>query len=143
MLIVFSFSDIKIAEAEEEKAEETPAPLLEIEEIEDIHGVLQDGSAPGEKLVLLNEELCVGEVFLEGDLSADDHRPRHDDENDDDDDDDASDLARSLEPHPSRRTSRSGASSSAPRAARYVLPNKRREVGERGRREKVFECPGE
>ena len=98
-----------------------------------------------QKLILLNEDLCVGEVCLEeddvtpGEQSA--FKRGEDDEY----------IGRvtrgGLDTPPSsssRRVSRNsfpGVASSA-RASRYLLPNKRREVGERGRREKVFECPG-
>ena len=133
---------------EVEELKEMPSLELEVGVVDDIgaSGAKNDNNGGNSKLVLLNEELCVGEVFLEEETSGDE-RNQGTDEGDDE-----YDLAKSLEPSASsKRSSRYGGGGGgggaganlSPRPSRYFLPNKKREVGERGRREKVFECPGE
>ena len=108
---------------------EVSTPLLEVG--------LVDASASGDdQLILLNEDLCVGEVLLEEELSGEERQQM------DDDDDDSPDVVGRVDQLPSSRRASRVARESLWKASRYLLPNKKREVGERGRREKVFECPG-
>ena len=109
---------------------EVSTPLLEVG--------LVDASASGDdQLILLNGDLGVGEVLLEEELSGEERQQM-----DDDDDDDSPDVVGRVDQLPSSRRASRVARESLWKASRYLLPNKKREVGERGRREKVFECPG-
>ena len=132
---------------EAEEVKEIPTLELEIGVVDEIgaSGAKNDKNGGSNKVVLLNEDLCVGEVFLEEETSGDERNLGADEG------DDEYDLVKSLEPPAvSKRSSRYGGGGGGaaganlpPRPSRYLLPNKKREVGERGRREKVFECPGD